>query len=122
MSLMRVTRTFVFALSLARLNNCQSDLVCKYTPSVEVPKAHLSSREKKMPKRVGARTQPCFTPFLMSSGSDILPSYWMVALISSWKDLIMLCSLGGKPIFRRMLKSPSLLTRSTALVRSMKAM
>ena len=67
-----------------------------------------------MPKRVGARTQPCFTPFLMSNGSDILHSYWMVAFTSSWKDLIMLCSLGGKPIFRRMLKSPSPLTRSNA--------
>ena len=40
----------------------------------------------------------------------------------SWKDLIKLCSFGGHPVFRRMLSRPSLLTRSNALVRSMKAM
>ena len=85
------------------------------------PKACYSSREKKTPKREGARTQPCFTPLLMSHGSDIPPSYWMVTFISSWKDLIMLCNLGGQPIFRRTLNSPSLMTRSNALVRSMKA-
>ena len=32
-------------------------------------------REKKMPKGIGARTQPCFTPLLMLKGSDMLPSY-----------------------------------------------
>ena len=58
MSLMRVTRTFVFALSLSRLNNCLSDLVCRYTPSVEVPKDVLQQRRKKTPKMVDARTQP----------------------------------------------------------------
>ena len=34
----------------------------------------------------------------------------------------MLCSLGGQPIFGRTLKMTSLLIRSNALVRSMKAM
>ena len=34
----------------------------------------------------------------------------------------MLCSLGVQPIFGKTLKRPSLLTRSYALVRSMKAM
>ena len=47
MSLMRVTRTFVFALSLSRFNNCPSDLVCRYTPSVEVPKTCFSSGERR---------------------------------------------------------------------------
>lgn len=38
-----------------------------------------------------------------------------------WKDSINLCSLGGQPIFGRILKRPTLLTRSNPLVRSMKA-
>ena len=47
MSLMRVTRTFVFALSLSRLNNYPSDLVCRYPPSVEVSKTCFSSEERR---------------------------------------------------------------------------
>ena len=42
--------------------------------------------------------------------------------MSSRKDLIILCRFRGHSIFRRMLKSPSRLTRLNALVRSMKAM
>ena len=119
-SLIRTSCILVFAISLARLNSLPSDLVCRYTTSVEVPKACFSTMEKKMLKRVGARTQPCFTPLLTSKGSDMLPSYCTVALMSSWNDLIILCSFGGHPIISRMLKSPSLLTRSTK-VRSTKA-
>ncbi|KAJ8364576.1 hypothetical protein SKAU_G00134070 [Synaphobranchus kaupii] len=36
-------------------------------------------------------------------------------------DSIRLCGFVGQPIFRRMLNKPSLLTKSNALVRSMKA-
>ena len=52
----------------------------------------------------------------------MLPSYWMVAFASSLEDLMRLWNFGGHPIFRGMLNSPSLLTKSKALVRSMKAM
>ena len=45
-----------------------------------------------------------------------------VPFVSVWKDSIMLCSLGGQPIFGRTLKRPCLLTRSNALVRSIKDM
>ena len=58
----------------------------------------------------------------MLKGAEVLPSNCTVACMLSWKDLIKLCSFGGHPIFRRMLKRPSLLTRSNALVRYMKAM
>ena len=75
MSLMVVLRILVFALSLAMLYSLPSDLVCMYTPSVAVPKARLRRREKNLPKSVGARTHPCFTPLLMLKGSDMLPSY-----------------------------------------------
>ena len=71
MSLMVVLRILVFALSLAMLYSLPSDLICMYTPSVEVPKACLRRREKSD----WARTQPFFTPLLMLKGSDTLPSY-----------------------------------------------
>ena len=47
-----------------------------------------SAAEKEDAKEGGRKdTASCFTPLLMSNGSDILPSYCMVAFISSWKDL-----------------------------------
>ena len=77
---------------------------------------------KKIPKSVGARTQPCMTPLRISYGSEELPLNCTVLFVSVWKDSIMLCSLGGQPIFGRIFNMPSLLTRSNAFVRSTKAM
>ena len=56
-----------------------------------------------------------------SQDADVEPSKTTVPFMSSWKDLMMLRSLGGHPILRRILKRPSLLTRSKAFVRSIKA-
>ena len=85
---MVVLRTVVFAFSRARLNSRASDLVRRYTPSVASPKACFRSRAKKMLKSMGARTQPCLTPLLISKESNMLPSYRMVAFKSSWEDLM----------------------------------
>ena len=82
----------------------------------------FSSRPKKVPKSIGARTQPCLTPLRISNYSEKLSLNCTVPFVSLWKDSIMLCSLGGQPIFGRTLKRLSLLTRSNALARSMKAM
>ena len=43
-------------------------------PSVADPKACFSTLAKKIPHKVGARTQPCFTPLRMSKGNDVEPS------------------------------------------------
>ena len=75
-----------------------------------------------MPKSVGARTHPCFTPLLIGKGSDEDPSYRMVSFMSSWKDVIILRSLGEHQILSKRVKRPCLLTKSKALVSSMKAM
>ena len=77
-----------------------------------------------MPKSVGARTHPCFTPLLTGKGSEEEPSYWTVPFISSWKEVIILRSFGGggHPILCRSMNRPDLPTRSNALVRSIKAM
>ena len=91
-------------------------------------KTCFSNRPKKVPKSIVllfvARTQPCLTPLRILNASEKLPLNCTVPFMSVWKDSIMLCSLGGQPIFVRTLnlKRPSLLIRSNALVRSMKAM
>ena len=111
---------FDFTFSRAGLNRSLSDLVCNLTHIVDKQKAHFSSIEKKIPKRVGATTQPCFTPLLMVNKSEKLPSYWTVAFVFMWKDLMMFKRLGEQPIFNNIANSPSLLARLKALVRSMK--
>ena len=122
MSLARTLRIFVLALIRARLKSLPSDRVRRWIHSVVVSNACFSNRPKKIQKIVEARTQPCLTPLQISNGSEELPLNCTVPFVSVWKDSIMLCSLGGQPIFGRTLKRPSLLTGSNASVRSMKAM
>ncbi|XP_074832157.1 uncharacterized protein LOC142001118 [Carettochelys insculpta] len=116
MSLMRTSRTLELAFSLARLNSFPSDLVCSKMPSVEDPKACFSRSAKKIPNNVGASTHPCLTPLLILKASDNAPSYWMVPLMSSWNNWIILSNRGGQPILWSSLNRPSLLTKSKALV------
>ena len=68
--LMRKVRTLVFAFRGARLNSFPSLLVCGWTPSSEWRNAKFRIKEKEMPNKVGARTQPCFTPLRILKGSD----------------------------------------------------
>ena len=121
-SLRHTSRTLVFAFSLETLKSLPSDLVRRYMPSVAVQKACLSITAKTISKSVGARTHPCFTPLRMSNSSDAEPTYTVVPFMPSWKDCMMLKSVGGQPILTIILKWPSLLARSKALGRSMKAM
>ena len=43
-------------------------------PSVATLKSCFSRTAKKSGNKVGAMTQPCFTPFRMSKGSEVEPS------------------------------------------------
>lgn len=65
------------------------------------------------PKKGWCRTQS-FTPTLTGKASVVAPLKETVLCISLWKEVTMLFSLGGQPIFCRRLKSPLLLTRSMA--------
>ena len=67
--------------------------------------------EKKIPKSVGAKTQPCFTPLFIHGA----PHAFVVG------DNHWLMSVEEHPIFSRSWNRPSLITRSNALVRSIKA-
>ena len=106
MSLMRSVGTFVLALRRARLNSLSSEQVRKYIPSVVVNNTCFSNMPKKVPKSIGARTHPCLTPLRISNGSEKLPLNCTVPFVSVWKDSIMLCSLGGQPIFGTTLNGP----------------
>lgn len=74
--------TFVLAFRQARLNRLPLVLVCKHTPSVDVPKACHRRREKKTPNTVGANTRPCLIPQQILKGSEVDPSNWMVPCMS----------------------------------------
>ena len=67
-----------------------------------------------MTKRVGERTQPCFTSRRISNGSEELPLNCTVPFVSVWKDSIMLCSLGGQPIFGSQIKRLGVINESDA--------
>ena len=91
------------ALRRARLKSLSSELVRKYIPSVVVSNTCFSNMPKKLPKSIGAMTQPCLTPQRISNVSEKLPLICTVPFLSVWKDSIMLCNLGGQPIFGRTL-------------------
>ena len=115
------SRTFVLALRPPRLKSLPSDLVRRQILSNAVPKACLKSRAKKIPKSVGARTHPRLTSLRMPKGLEELPLNCTFPFMFVWKDSIILCNFGGQPIFGRIWKRLSLLTRLKAFVRSMKA-
>ena len=67
----------------------------------------LATGQRKNPKGVDARAQPCLTPKRISNGSEQLPLNCTVPFMSVWNDSIMLCSLGGQPIFVKTLEAAS---------------
>ena len=70
-----------FAFRRPKLNRHPSDLVHSLTPIVDEQKGSFKSIENKIPKRVDARTNPCFTLVWIVNGSETLPSYWTVAFV-----------------------------------------
>ena len=77
------------------LKNLPSALVWMYTPSLQSLKAYWRSMEKKMPKNVGARTQPCFTPMLTGKASEVAPLKHNVLCMLSWNDVTTASWCGG---------------------------
>lgn len=111
-SLFNTFRTFVLNRKRAWLNSLLSLLLWRYTPSSDRLKAWESSREKKIPKSAGAGTHPLFHPALewewILGGAIVLDDTLHIFMKS-----FILCST---------VKSPLQLTKSKALVRSIKAM
>ena len=61
-SRMQRSQVFVFALSLAKLNNCSSVLVWMKIPILNYSDAAGSTAPRKRVNKVGAKTHPCFNP------------------------------------------------------------
>ena len=72
--------------------------------------------------RVGARTQPCFTPFVTGNESDVSPLSRTEALVPScnWRTNAM--NFMGQPNLSIICHRPSLQTLSNALVKSINVM
>ena len=90
--------TFRFASRNAWLNSRPSNHVYNLSPIVDENKPCFNNIEKKIPKKVGARTQPCFTSLLFVNESETLPSYWTVAFVLVLKDFTMLIIFLGQPV------------------------
>ena len=86
-----------------------------------VYKGILEQYREENPNRVGARTQPCFTPLLTGKALEVVPSKKTVLCMSWRKEVMIARSFGGQPMFWMILKSPLLLTKSNVLVRCTKA-
>ena len=71
--------TFLFAVNLARLRSLPSVLMCRKTPAFSTEVASRRTATKNSPNRVGAKTQPCFTPLLMGNWSDSSPHMLMLS-------------------------------------------
>ena len=88
------------------LNYFPSALVQRQMSSVLTMKACWRNTEKSIPKRVCARTQPCFTPLLTGKVSEVSLLKQTVLCRSPWKDTTMWSSLRGQAVFCRRLNSP----------------
>ena len=82
-SLMVLTFTLVFALSLLRLKSEQSVRYLIPMPTTESLKASDSIAKNMSLKSIGARTHPCFTPFMTGNAADVSPLSWTRASMPS---------------------------------------
>ena len=73
---------------------------------------------RKTVNRVGAKTQPCFTPFPTLNGSEHPSPQQMLAVMPSWKLRNTLMKICGQPQRLSNLHSVSLSTVSKALLKS----
>ena len=123
MSLMRASQTFVLAFRQARLKTSDYRLIWSAGrfPLV-LCQMCASGGECRRSQRELGQVHSLVWLLGISKGSERLPLNCTVPFMLEWKDSIKPCSLGGQPILRRALKRPSLLRRSKALVKLMKAM
>ena len=100
-SLITVSFTLVTACRRWGLNRFSSHLHLMGMPGEVSLKASVSIAENIRLNSMGARTQPCFTPFVTGNGSEAFPSSSTRAIIPS-----------GQPNLDMTFHSPSLLTVS----------
>ena len=79
-------------------------------------------RHEREDSEQGGREDTALFDFLMGKAFENAPSYRNVLFMLLGKAEIMLNTFGGQPICSSSCNRPRLMTRSKALVRSMKAM
>ena len=84
----------------------------------------LEEHGEKDTEKCRRKDAPLCYPLLTGKAWDVAPSKWTMLCMSSWNDVMMASRWGGggHPIFLSSSSSLLQLTRSNALVRSMKAM
>ena len=83
---MQSSRVFVFAFSLANLNDFPSDLVRMNTPVLRCSETVDSSAARKRVNKVGTKTHHCLSPWLISKGSVVDPPIDPAPAIPSWNS------------------------------------
>lgn len=82
-------------------------LVCIITPLPQCTKALSRTVSRKRENKVGARTQPCFTPFSTSKLSDSSPFMLTKAFMPLWREAIRSVNRSRQPILRRIFHNVS---------------
>ena len=94
------------------LNKFALSLDCIVTPLSQVASAQSRTLERKREKRVGARTQPCFTPFCTTKGLDSSPFRLTGAFMFLCREAMRSTSRSGQLIFCSIFQSISLCTNA----------
>ena len=81
-------------------------------------KASSCIADRNIEKRVGARTHPCLTPFVIANVSETSPPFLTFTIIPVCRLSIMVVNFSWHPYFLSSCHSPVLLTVSNAFVKS----
>ena len=76
----------MLAFSLANLNNFPSGLVRIKIPALRCSDTVDSGAARKRVNKVGAKTHPCFSPWLISKGSVVDPPIDSFPVIALWNS------------------------------------
>ena len=76
----------MLAFSIANLNRFPSDLVRMKTPVLRCSDTVDSSAARKRVNKVGAKTHPCLSPWLISKRSVVDPPIDAAPAILSWNS------------------------------------
>ena len=100
------SRTFVLACSLRRLKRLPPVRYRKLAPISPSRKGSDSIAENSMLNRVGASTQPCFSPLVTKKGSEYSPPSCTLVFMPSWNCRTIAINLAGQPNLAMILKQP----------------
>ena len=101
----RMGFVLVVDLNWFALNKFAPSLDCIVTPLSQPANEQSRTLERKREKRVGARTQPCFTPFCTLKGLESSPFRFTEAFVSLCREAMRSTNRSGQPIFRSIFQS-----------------